>query len=491
MNQWDQRIREHRVWTEMRNLGPAIDKAAAVNDLPPEVLLGLERLRTVLAYCGKRIAAADPLITAPATLDTIAPVLAAVSNELVAFVGDKDPAHIVNANVGVDGALGAISQVPGDYSPEELGALVAASAAYRTIVSEALAEAQGKLGEFRATSAVGFKELEAKLVENSDGLAAKAAEIQGRLDVITANIEAERQRLATIVTEQQGQFSTSQDARSKEFTESVRLANEGFTKLVTDYQSQFSAAQDARSKEHTAAESARQTKYTEAISDFGKRLTEQDAEFTKQRTTFVATAAQELAALTSDYKEKGAKVLEDIEDKRKHVEKLVGVIGNLGVTSGYVRAANQARWGMWGWQGATLASLITLSWLAYRTLGLLEDHGGHFNWGGFAGRALLLVSLGVIAAYSGNQADKLFVDERRNRKLALELEAIGPYLAPLPLEEQNKFRLQIGDRSFGRDADAHEHRKSPASVLDLFKSKEAKELLAVLLEAASKARDVK
>lgn len=43
--------------------------------------------------------------------------------------------------------------------------------------------------------------------------------------------------------------------------------------------------------------------------------------------------------------------------------------------------------------------------------------------------------------------------ERRNRKLALELEAIGPYLAPLPEERQLEFRLALGDRTFGREDD--------------------------------------
>jgi hypothetical protein len=50
--------------------------------------------------------------------------------------------------------------------------------------------------------------------------------------------------------------------------------------------------------------------------------------------------------------------------KKKHVEKLVGVIRNLGVTSGYLRVANQARLALWGWQASTLIALVTLSWLA-------------------------------------------------------------------------------------------------------------------------------
>jgi hypothetical protein len=222
--------------------------------------------------------------------------------------------------------------------------------------------------------------------------------------------------------------------------------------------------------------------------EYGKKLAEQDSEFAKDRIAFVSVSEGNLASLTSEYDVKAAKVLEEIKEKQKYVEKLVGVIGNLGVTSGYLRAANQARYGMWGWQAATLASLITLSVLAYKTLGLLEDVHGQFNWEGFAGRVLLLASLGVIAAYSGFQADKLFVEEKGSRKLALELEAIGPYLAPLPLEEQHKFRVQIGERSFGREVDVHEHHKSPTSVMDLMKSKPSREMLALIIEAFSKAK---
>jgi hypothetical protein len=73
----------------------------------------------------------------------------------------------------------------------------------------------------------------------------------------------------------------------------------------------------------------------------------------------------------------------------------------------------------------------------------------------------------------------------------LELEAIGPYLAPLPTDEQNKFRIQIGDRSFGREDDTgHKpRRKSPVSVVDLLKSKEGQEVFELLMELAKKAKD--
>jgi len=85
------------------------------------------------------------------------------------------------------------------------------------------------------------------------------------------------------------------------------------------------------------------------------------------------------------------------------------------------------------------------------------------------------------------QADKLYTAEKRNRRLALELEAIGPYLAPLPREDQNKFRIQIGERSFGHEEAGATGDKSPATMLALLSSKEGKQLLEFLLDLAKRA----
>ena len=336
MNQWDKRIRAHGVWAEMNGLGRAIDSALAVKDVAPETLFGIERLRAMLAYLGKRIAAADPLITAVPPLDSIAADLISIRNELTGFVADTSPNHIATANLIADATLVTISQIPGTYSPEELGALVASTTKYRDVVFGALTEAQEKLDIFRAKSDSELATLDLKLNESAGGASARFEALQNNFNVLSASLEAERQKLSVILSEQQGQFSTAQETRTKDFTEGLRLATEGYTKLVTDYQNQFSVAQDAR-----------QTKYNETIAEFTKKLGEQDADFSKQRIAFVAEATQDLKKLTSEYGDKADVVLKDIESKQKHVEDLVGVIGNLGVTSGYLKTANQARKAMW------------------------------------------------------------------------------------------------------------------------------------------------
>jgi hypothetical protein len=470
MSEWDARIREHRVWDEMRLLGPVIDTAVGTEGIEPEAFAGLERIRAILSFCGKRFAAADPLIGVLGPLDAAASGFEGARAAVELFASDTDIAHILTANEHADQALIGANQIPVASSPEELGALVSSATEYRILAEERLSASKVATDEFRTET------------EN----------LRTGLGGLTVSLQAEQEKLTQIVTDHQGQFSAAQDTRGAEFAEAQSSRGSDFADAQDSRGSEFAEAQDARGSDFVEAQSTRQEKFNELVIDYSQRLADQDAELTQKGAELMRVSAERIASISAEYEEKAKGILEAIEEEKKRIEKLVGVIGNLGVTSGYLRAANHARKSMWFWQTMTVAAMVVLSVLAFRTLPLLEDSKGQFNWGGFAGRVLLLASLGVIAAYSGSQADKLFDVEKRNRKLALELEAIGPYLAPLPDDEQAKFRIQIGHRSFGRDEDRGPvaSRKSPATLFGLLKSKEGKEVIDLIMDIARKGKGV-
>ena len=122
--------------------------------------------------------------------------------------------------------------------------------------------------------------------------------------------------------------------------------------------------------------------------------------------------------------------------------------------------------------------------IAFAILAFMLTGAAGFSWGAVGGRAFVALAFGVLAAYAAAQADKYQRVERGARKLALELEAIGPFLASLPLEKQVEFKLKIGDRTFGL-ADPTPERPSPATLLATIK--ELEPLLADLVAKAIKA----
>jgi hypothetical protein len=493
MSDWTARIDNHTIWQQMQTLGPAIDQALGREGIEPLSTGGLDRIRTILTFAGRRLAGADRQLISVNSLDVIAGGLQQAISEVEAYIADGDASHIANANLHMDSVLNGVPTINYPFVTDDWTALSDAASAYRRTLDQNMEQVNASGAQIRANFDVSRQ----------------------NLSVLDRELETERAKLSALVADFQTQFVTGQDIRTKEFTEQVqaaiaqiqsetsalqqRLAELGteittergkLTTVASEFQLQFSTAQESRSREFAETQTSRQEKFGNLIAEYSQRLTDQNAAFTKQSEDAFQRYQFSAANLEKSYAESAQAILDKIEVDRKAVEKLVGVIGNLGVTSGYLTTANHARRLTWFWQGVTVSALVVLSVLAYGTLALLENKEGRILWGIFAARVVLLGSVGVIAAYASSQGDKLFDVEKRNRKLALELEAIGPYSAPLAQEEQDKFRLQIGERSFGRDDDSHQqpHRKSPATLLDLFKSKEAKEVFQWILDIVRKGK---
>jgi hypothetical protein len=107
MSNWTDRINDHVVLQRMQELGPAIDDALARDDIDPPAIEGLERIRAVLTFAGKRLGGADPQLVYPNSLDAIASGLELATVEIRGYVADGAVSHIETANAHADTILGA------------------------------------------------------------------------------------------------------------------------------------------------------------------------------------------------------------------------------------------------------------------------------------------------------------------------------------------------------------------------------------------------
>lgn len=150
MSQWTDRIRNHVVWKQMEMLGPLLDKAEEKWGNSPSAVVGLERVRTVLTYCGKRLAAIDPDLGQTAPLDSLNSSLGAIANEVETFISDGDAAHFANANAHADNAINAFVSLPFPCPPDDLTAISEVTASFRNALESYLnkaAEANRKAAE--------------------------------------------------------------------------------------------------------------------------------------------------------------------------------------------------------------------------------------------------------------------------------------------------------------------------------------------------------
>lgn len=412
MTQWSERYKSHQVWQLLQNLGPAIDNAFTREGTDAETLDGLARLKSILSFVGRRLAGADPYLFQVGLLDNLSNALQAVTLEVQNFIANGSVGHIVNANSHGDAALTHLAQINVQLTTEDFMAAKEAAESYRGGLEKAL-------------SAV---------TETASQLSGEIDSLRTKITELSTELTAERARLSTTASEFQTQFSTAQESRSSTF------AND---------------------------QKERQDRYTVLFTEFTQKLGEQNTEFTKQREDIARIHQDELAELKKEFVNEATKLHKEILEHKADVEKLVGVIGNLGVTSGYLTTANEAKKTVRVWQLITVGAMLILIAIAYAAF--LPAIAVGFTWPGFAGRVFVALTVGALAAYAGTQADKYQKIERYNRRLALELEAIGPFIAPLSEDKQADFRIKVGDRSFGQGEGAHSEldAKSPTSVADI------------------------
>lgn len=469
--------RDHAVWKALEALGPELDRAAEKASDSATAVERVSQFRTILAFAGKRLASVDPFLVTDDVVDGLAQTLGDASTSVRSFIKDGQVDYLSGAGNSLSQTLKLLAQLNLPITPSDFVALKESAESYRL--------AADRLGR--------------EAIEQASAVKAELSEVRQRLTELADVSTRERQRLLGMAGEFQTQFAQAQDTRQSEHAQAQaerdQRTQDALTALAAALaeQQQTAAAQVRDAAEATAEQLAKHKEAFEAAqAAFGARLTQLETDATaliEERATalkqLLAEAGRQqrdqLEKLSAEFAQGAAGIRDEVLRRKKEIEDLAGVIANTGMTSGYQQVAKEAKILSRIWQGVTVASMLGFIWLAYEVF--LPSIGNDFHWPAFAGRVFVALSVGVLAAYAGAQADRQQKAERDNRQLALELQAIGPFIATLPKDRQDEFLLKIGERSFGR-RDGAKDEKSPTSTADIAASKELRGLLTDALRSA-------
>ena len=206
---------------------------------------------------------------------------------------------------------------------------------------------------------------------------------------------------------------------------------------ITGFQQQFSAAQETRNQKFAEAEA--------------ERVTAATAEVSSQQEKFDALSNSlkgDVNELLGGFKEDMKAQIEAITAHKDKAAELVRVISMTGMAGGYQNVADSARKRVVLFQwlaGLSMAALIGVAvWVLVDTLRV------GFQWESLGGRAFVLVTVGIFAAWAGKQAEKYDETERRNRIFELELASLDPYLKDLPNDDRNQIKKDLALSLFGQ-----------------------------------------
>jgi len=413
--------KEHEVWRTLESVGELLAESLRASDLAIPQLDEINRIQALVAYIEKRLDGTTNELLIPESLNLLNQTLQNLLQQVQLYCVSRDP-HALSSALGfLQQLTGQIALVPFPQTVEELSGLRRAGENLEEFVRKTIVD----------------------LTAQKVGL--ESAFEQERETIRSASLEVQSQKAA--IEAALLEFKKDQQQSRESMDSELRTTTERLENSAQSFDSLHRSNEDKRASSFERFQSVQEEKQRAMISKFEDQLTERASDTKERLKDFEVSFKKDIELLNSKYIEEGIRVLGVIETQKSKVEELVGVIGNLGVTSGYQRAATASWIAVVIWQVVAFVGFCGAAWFAYDVLRpAITDN---IKWESMLGKIILSVAVTALPTYAARQAEKFFMEAKYNRRLALELAAIGPYLVGLPDSEQHNFKIELGKRAFG------------------------------------------
>lgn len=227
--------------------------------------------------------------------------------------------------------------------------------------------------------------------------------------------EKKKEELDTKVAELTLDLENKQAALNELETKIDSKGNEIET-LTSSYQSKFDASNTA---------------FTEQVAD--------------DRISFRAEIDLDREKIKNDTDE----IISDLKRKLNDANKLVNVIGNIGVTGNYQIIANEHKKTADDWRKIAVLFMCMLSGLLVFSIWKIGDI--NYDWHKAIIRIVASAILIYPATYASRESSKHRKIENLNRKLELELSSISPFIEILDDAKKQEIKVKLVEKYFGNN----------------------------------------
>ncbi|MBT2736204.1 hypothetical protein [Bacillus sp. ISL-7] len=228
---------------------------------------------------------------------------------------------------------------------------------------------------------------------------------------------------------------TRNTEKLNELTSSIESQKTRIDSIVNEFQSQFLQGQTQRNELFNDFLKGSESEFNDTLESRDNSLKQQ---LNEQSDTF--------ESLIDNFKSKMQTELDQIHAMNKEAEKIVGIISMKGLAHGYQKIANDEGQKAFWWNIGSLISMVAV--IVFGVVFLLM-HKGAFDWTALVSR-IVLTGVGItLFTYCAKQATNHRNEERRNRKIELELASLDPYLKDLEPEKQKEVKQTLVNKYFG------------------------------------------
>lgn len=174
-----------------------------------------------------------------------------------------------------------------------------------------------------------------------------------------------------------------------------------------------------------------------------KQIEEHYAEL-KQKISEIQTV---MSTSLDDCQNTAKAIIDNLREKERHVDEISGIISGKSIGGSYESSAhNERKLANWTRIGSLLFMIAIAAIIGHS---LLATGNPDFDLKTAILRLVFSAALSIPAAYLSRESTRHRNKQYEFQQMSLELQAITPYIASLPYEEQHKLKAEMATRLFG------------------------------------------
>lgn len=374
----------HTVFEKLEQLHQVLISDSAKEKIPLNESAFFE---AVYKYVKDRLKLTLPILVQEAEITALTNEVDAVTVQINAFLGDNNIGYITNATNNCNSVLNRIRNFPFPLSKSDY-------------------DFSKSVAGFEQVATTSYKNLEAQnanlqqaIKKTEEDLAAK----QTQLANIETKLAAKEVEIQNVLTRYNTEFEALKTTANTDIDAEKRKFNEGIEADRKLYKEQFGADKESNKKV----------------------FEEQKKQFEQQST----------------------EIIDNLNSKLAEANKIVNIVGNVGVTGNYQNIANENKRNADFFRWVALIIMVVMS--GFIIWSLIELSHGEFNLYRSLVRILAAAVLTYPAVYAARESSKHRKLETQNRNLELELASIGPFIELLPEDKKQKIKEELVTRYFG------------------------------------------
>lgn len=375
----------HAAFEKLEQLHQVLSSDSAKEKIP---LNDISFFEAVYKYVKDRLKLSLPILVQEAEMSALVTEVDAITVQLNAFLGNNNIGHVTNATNNCNSVLNRIRNFPFPLSKGDF-------------------DFSKSIAGFEQATANGYKNLEA----------------------INNNLQQELKKAQDDLTAKQTQLT---NLESKLATKEVEIQN-----VLTRYNTEFEAL---KTTANTDIEAERK-KFNDSIETDRKLYKEQfDADKESNKNIFDEQK--------KEFEKQSTETIGNLNSKLAEANKIVNIVGNVGVTGNYQNIANQNKKSADFFRWVALGFMVIMSGLLIWSI-IEISKNGEFNVYKSLVRILAAAVLTYPAVYASRESAKHRKLETLNRNLELELASIGPFIELLPEDKKQTIKEELVNKYFG------------------------------------------